>query len=95
MWLYRRFPLSYREIDLMMAERGVDVTYETIRTWCRRFGPSTPAGCAGENPVRGHCQPDLPALPPTASPDDCPGHRTELAARFQIWDQVTEQTAAA
>ena len=31
--------LSYREIELLMAERGVDVTYETIRTWCTRFGP--------------------------------------------------------
>ena len=38
-WLYHRFPLSYREIELMMAERGIDVTYETIRTWCARFGP--------------------------------------------------------
>ena len=39
MWLYHRFPLSFREIELMMAERGVDVTYETIRSWCTRFGP--------------------------------------------------------
>ena len=37
--LYRRFPLSLREIELMMAERGIDVTYETIHTWCTRFGP--------------------------------------------------------
>ena len=36
--LYHRFSLSFREIELM-AERGVDVTYETIRTWCARFGP--------------------------------------------------------
>ena len=38
-WLYHRFTLSFREIELLMAERGVDVTYETIRTWCARFGP--------------------------------------------------------
>ena len=38
-WLYHRFPLSFRAIELMMAERGVDVTYESIRTWCARFGP--------------------------------------------------------
>ncbi|MDV6278292.1 IS6 family transposase [Rhodococcus erythropolis] len=38
-WLYHRFPLSFREIELMMAERGVEVTYETIRIWCIRFGP--------------------------------------------------------
>lgn len=38
-WLYHRFTLSFREIELLMAERGIEVTYETIRTWCTRFGP--------------------------------------------------------
>ncbi|MDV6278662.1 IS6 family transposase, partial [Rhodococcus erythropolis] len=38
-WLYHRFALSFREIELMMAECGVEVTYETIRIWCIRFGP--------------------------------------------------------
>ncbi|WP_411194453.1 IS6 family transposase [Rhodococcus erythropolis] len=38
-WLYHRFPLSLREIELLMAARGIEVTYETIRTWCTRFGP--------------------------------------------------------
>ena len=38
-WLYHRFTLSFREIELLMADRGVEVTYETIRTWCARFGP--------------------------------------------------------
>ncbi|MDV6278130.1 IS6 family transposase [Rhodococcus erythropolis] len=38
-WLYHRFTLSLREIELLMAERGIEVTYETIRTWCTRFGP--------------------------------------------------------
>ena len=38
-WLYYRFTLSFREIELLMAERGIEVTYETIRTWCIRFGP--------------------------------------------------------
>ncbi|GAA3139056.1 IS6 family transposase [Rhodococcus sp. IC4_135] len=38
-WLYHRFTLSFRDIELLMAERGVEVTYETIRTWCARFGP--------------------------------------------------------
>lgn len=33
-WLYHRFTLSFRDIELLMAERGVEVTYETIRTWC-------------------------------------------------------------
>jgi putative transposase len=38
-WLYHRFPLSYREVEEMMAARGVIVSYETIRKWCRKFGP--------------------------------------------------------
>ena len=38
-WLYHRFTLSFREIELMMAARGVGVSYETIRAWCTRFGP--------------------------------------------------------
>ena len=37
-WLYHRFPLSFREVEEMMMERGVAVTYETIRAWCRKFG---------------------------------------------------------
>ena len=38
-WLYHRFTLSFREIELLMAERGIEVSYETIRAWCTRFGP--------------------------------------------------------
>jgi putative transposase len=37
-WLYHRFPLSFREVEEMMLERGVVVTHETIRQWCRKFG---------------------------------------------------------
>ncbi len=37
-WLYFRFALSYRDVEELLAERGVVVTYETIRQWCRKFG---------------------------------------------------------
>ncbi|MCX4784418.1 IS6 family transposase [Streptomyces sp. NBC_01264] len=37
-WLYFRFPLSFREVEEMMLERGVIVSYETIRRWCLKFG---------------------------------------------------------
>jgi putative transposase len=37
-WLYHRFPLSFREVEELMLERGVTVSYETIRRWCARFG---------------------------------------------------------
>jgi len=36
--LYRRFPLSFREVEAMMLARGVVVSYETIRAWCAKFG---------------------------------------------------------
>ena len=37
-WLYHRFPLSLRDVEQMMAHRGVTVSYETIHQWCRKFG---------------------------------------------------------
>lgn len=37
-WLYFRFSLSYRDVEELLAERGVIVTYETIRTWSQKFG---------------------------------------------------------
>lgn len=38
-WLYFRFTLSFRDVEEMMAHRGVDVSYETIRAWTVKFGP--------------------------------------------------------
>ena len=38
-WLYHRFPLSFRDVEDLLAERGITVTYETIRQWCLTFGP--------------------------------------------------------
>jgi putative transposase len=37
-WLYYRFNLSHRDIEDLLAERGVTVSYETIRLWCIKFG---------------------------------------------------------
>jgi putative transposase len=37
-WLYLRFTLSYRDVEELLAERGLDVSYETIRRWVRKFG---------------------------------------------------------
>ena len=37
-WLYFRFPLSFREVEELMLERGVTVSYETVRRWCVKFG---------------------------------------------------------
>ena len=43
-WLYFRFSLSLRDVEELLAERGVTVTYETIRAWCSKFGPNYAAG---------------------------------------------------
>src|ERR671928_2029944 len=37
-WLYFRFCLSYRDVEEPMAERGINLTYEAVRYWCRKFG---------------------------------------------------------
>ena len=37
-WLYFNFALSFREVEMMLARRGVEVSYETIRQWCLKFG---------------------------------------------------------
>jgi transposase-like protein len=37
-WLYSRFALSYRDVENMLAERGIDVPYETVRRWALKFG---------------------------------------------------------
>ena len=38
-WLYFRFTLSYRDVEDLLAERGLDISYETVRRWVLKFGP--------------------------------------------------------
>ena len=38
-WVYARFTLSYRDVEELLAERGLDVSYETVRRWVLKFGP--------------------------------------------------------
>ena len=38
-WLYYQFSLSFRQVEDVLAERGIIVSYETVRQWCRKFGP--------------------------------------------------------
>ena len=42
-WLYARFTLSYRDVEEMLAERGVDVSCETVRSWFHKCGPAIAA----------------------------------------------------
>ncbi|MFF9222154.1 IS6 family transposase [Streptomyces viridosporus] len=52
-WLYFRFPLSLREVEELMLERGVMVTHETIRRWCAKFGQSYANGLRRRQPRPG------------------------------------------
>ena len=38
-WVYHRFCLSFRDVEDLLAQRGITVAYETIRNWCHTFGP--------------------------------------------------------
>ena len=38
-WLYLRFTLSYRDVEELLADRGLDISYETVRYWVLKFGP--------------------------------------------------------
>jgi transposase-like protein len=39
-WLYLRFTLSYRDVEELLAERGLDISYATVRRWVLKFGPA-------------------------------------------------------
>src|ERR1039457_4201477 len=52
-WLYFRFALSYRDVEDMLAERGIDVSYETVRRWALKFG-----GIIARSLRRGRPRPD-------------------------------------
>ena len=53
-WLYFRFALSYRDVEDMLAERGIDVSYETVRRWALKFGTAI-----ARKLRRGRPRPDL------------------------------------
>ncbi len=52
-WLYYRFPLSFREVEEMMLARGVVVSHETIRQWCQKFGQTYANGLRHRRPRPG------------------------------------------
>lgn len=52
-WLYCRFNLSLREVEEVFLERGIDVSYETIRRWVAKFGPSIARGLRRRQPRPG------------------------------------------
>jgi putative transposase len=52
-WLYFRFPLSYREVEGLMLERGALVSYETVCSWSVKFGQACADGPRRRRPRPG------------------------------------------
>ncbi|MFF0110078.1 IS6 family transposase [Streptomyces hirsutus] len=52
-WLYFRFPLSFREVEELMLQRGVIVSHETVRRWCMKFGQAYANGLRRRRPRPG------------------------------------------
>src|SRR5258705_4615763 len=64
-WLYLRFTLSYRDVEELPAERGLDISYESVRSWVLKFGPAIARGvrrgrarASDRSPLRGHVIPN-------------------------------------
>ncbi|AXE76311.1 IS6 family transposase [Streptomyces atratus] len=52
-WLYHRFPLSFREVEELMLQRGAVVSHETVRRWCAKFGQAYADGLRRRRPRPG------------------------------------------
>ena len=48
-WLYFRFSLSFRDVEDLLEQRGIEVSYETIRCWTIKFGPPVAALVSGRD----------------------------------------------
>ena len=52
-WLYHRFPLTYRDVQELLHQRGIQVSHETLREWCIKFGPLFAEDLRHREPRRG------------------------------------------
>ena len=50
-WLYFRFTLSFRDVEELLAQRGIDVSYETVRMWTIKFGPQIARNLKARRPA--------------------------------------------
>ena len=50
-WLYARFTLSYRDVEDLLAERGLDISYETVRRWFQKFGAPIARNLRSSRPI--------------------------------------------
>src|SRR6266550_8698015 len=91
-WLYFRFHLSFRDVQDLLAERGIIVGHESIRQWCTKFGATYAAGLRRRRaqpgdkmaPRRGPAEdlrPTTRAMAGGRSERRCAGHPGTVAAR--------------
>jgi putative transposase len=52
-YLYHRLPISYRDVQELLFKRGIDVSHETLRAWCVKFGPDLAEALRQRKPKRG------------------------------------------
>jgi putative transposase len=52
-YLYHRLPISYRDVQELLFKRGIDVSHETVRAWCAKFGPDLAEALRQRKPKRG------------------------------------------
>jgi len=50
-WLFARFTLSYRDVEDLLAERGLDISYETVRRWFQKFGGPIASNLQRSRPI--------------------------------------------
>jgi hypothetical protein len=88
-WLYLRFTLSYRDVEELLAERGLDLSYKTIRRWVLKFGPLLARGLRQRRPRPGdrwHLDEMVYALPADAC--ICGGLSTRRARSSTSWSSL-------
>ncbi len=103
-WLYHRFPLSFREVQEMMLQRGVVVSHETVRQWCAKFGQTYANGLRRRRPRPGdkwHLDEVFIKIGGKThylwravdQHGECPGHPGHLPAGREGRDEVLSQAA--
>jgi hypothetical protein len=84
-WLYFRFALSFRDVEEMLAMRGVALTYETVREWCLKFGQTYANGLRRKSPRPGdrwHLGSRSAAGSPSFGPKICSVNEPNWALEF-------------
>src|SRR5207247_7657519 len=83
-WLYLRFTLSFRDVEELLAERGIDVSHETIRRWVAVFGPMIARRLRAMGPKRIRRGTSMRCLSPSVARECICGEPSMPKARCSI-----------